>query len=607
VATRVRPERVRRTIALVVDDLGLSFRSTIEVREALEAFVDRQMEPGDLVAIIRTRGGIGALQQFTADKAQLYAAIERVRFNAAQNRVGVDSFAPIGEDKNLIDANEGPRGTAGKSFGASIEGLRQSTLAEASLESVRFVVRGLASLPGRKGVVVFSEGLKLYEAERSPLRSDPRAGDALQRLIDEANRASVVLYTVDTRGLTTQSLGAYDDVNTALGTRDVGAADFQGHLAARRELQRETEWGLQALAQETGGFLLRNQNDLSKSVERVLEDQRGYYLIGYAPDPSTFKDDDGKRSFHRIRLSTKRPGLKVRSRAGFYGVLDVGSPDAPPAAAPTLADALASPFASGDIRIELASLFVEGPKGGYVLRSLIHLDTRGLELREIEGRVGTRLELLAVTFGDNGTVVDQLGRSQELRVAADQLERAHREGVTFRLDVPVRKPGAYQLRVAVRDTHSGRTGSANQLVHVPDLGRKELTLSGIVLGSVQPDGTPTEAGTDATAALRRFRPGQALSYSFAVYNAKRDGTGRPQLGAQMRLFRDDKLVTLGEARALEPGATSNPRQVTGGGAFVLGPEMPPGDYVLQVIVTDAVASRKKATIASQAVAFEVNP
>ncbi|HVQ27186.1 MAG TPA: VWA domain-containing protein, partial [Planctomycetota bacterium] len=75
VPTRIRPDRVRRTIALVVDDLGLSFRSTIEVREALRKFVDEQMEPGDLVAIVRTRGGIGALQQFTVDKEQLRAAI----------------------------------------------------------------------------------------------------------------------------------------------------------------------------------------------------------------------------------------------------------------------------------------------------------------------------------------------------------------------------------------------------------------------------------------------------------------------------------------------------------------------------------------------------
>src|SRR5678816_3816598 len=76
--TKLHPEDVRRTIALVIDDLGLSFRSTYDVRNALKKFVDQQMQPGDLVAIIRTIGGIGALQQFTADKRQLHAAIERV-------------------------------------------------------------------------------------------------------------------------------------------------------------------------------------------------------------------------------------------------------------------------------------------------------------------------------------------------------------------------------------------------------------------------------------------------------------------------------------------------------------------------------------------------
>ena len=79
--TRLRPNQVRRTIALVVDDLGLSFESTAAVRDALKKFVDQQMQPGDLVAIIRTGAGMGALQQFTADKRELYAAIERVRWN----------------------------------------------------------------------------------------------------------------------------------------------------------------------------------------------------------------------------------------------------------------------------------------------------------------------------------------------------------------------------------------------------------------------------------------------------------------------------------------------------------------------------------------------
>src|SRR5437773_4346557 len=92
--TRLKPEDIRRTIAIVVDDLGLSFESTYYVRRALKKFVDEQMQASDLVAIIRTSGGMGALQQFTSDKRQLYAAVERVKWNAT-GRSGVGAFAAI--------------------------------------------------------------------------------------------------------------------------------------------------------------------------------------------------------------------------------------------------------------------------------------------------------------------------------------------------------------------------------------------------------------------------------------------------------------------------------------------------------------------------------
>jgi hypothetical protein len=442
------------------------------------------------------------------------------------------------------------------------------------------------------------------EPARTSQRSDTRVDDALRRLIDAANRASVVLYSVDTRGLSTLGLQAQDDVNTGLGLSEISASDLRGHVTQRAQLSRDTEWGLQAIAQETGGFLLRNQNDLSKGIERVLEDQRGYYLIGYAPDSATFKVERDRPAFHKIKLSVKRPGLQVRSRTGFYGVVD-SEAQAPAAGPVPLAVALASPFASGDVRLNLTSLFVHEPGRGSVLRSLLHLDTRDLSLRETDGMLGTTLEVLAVTFGDNGAVVDQLARVQEIRVQPGQLEQALREGLTYRLDVPVKKPGAYQLRVAIRDTATGRYGTANQLVEVPDLGKNRLALSGIVVGGLASEGGPAVTlERDALAALRRFRPGQALAYSFAVYNAQREKASRlPRLDAQMRLYRDGQALTVGERRPIEP-AEGEARAVTGGGAFVLGPEIPPGDYTLQIVVTDALAGKKHAT-ATQAIDFEI--
>jgi VWFA-related protein len=92
--TTLRRDQVRRTVALVVDDLGLSFGSVDSVRSALKKFVDEQMQPGDVVAIIRTGSGVGVLQQFTSDKRVLYAAIKRVRWSN-NGRGGIDAFQPV--------------------------------------------------------------------------------------------------------------------------------------------------------------------------------------------------------------------------------------------------------------------------------------------------------------------------------------------------------------------------------------------------------------------------------------------------------------------------------------------------------------------------------
>jgi VWFA-related protein len=98
-AAPLRADQVRRTIVFVVDDLGLSFSSFNAVRSGLKTFVDQQMQPGDLVAIVRTRGGAGALQRLTSDKRQLSSAIENLHasFNYG-NRVGVHLFQPPAEN-----------------------------------------------------------------------------------------------------------------------------------------------------------------------------------------------------------------------------------------------------------------------------------------------------------------------------------------------------------------------------------------------------------------------------------------------------------------------------------------------------------------------------
>ncbi|HEX3143123.1 MAG TPA: VWA domain-containing protein, partial [Pyrinomonadaceae bacterium] len=133
--TAITRNDVRRSIAVVVDDLGMSFESVAYVRRALAKFVAEQMQPGDLVSIIRTGGGTGALQQFTTDKRRLSAAIEQVKFNL-MGRGDVSAFAPLkAPDLKIPDEAESRNQTA--------ENFRAEAYSVGTLGTLRYVVQGL--------------------------------------------------------------------------------------------------------------------------------------------------------------------------------------------------------------------------------------------------------------------------------------------------------------------------------------------------------------------------------------------------------------------------------------------------------------------------------
>ncbi len=622
---RLKPEQVRRTVALVIDDLGLSFESTAFVRQALKKFVDQQLQPGDLVAIIRTAGGIGALQQFTSDKRQLYAAIERVKWNP-QGRGGVGAFAAIQADPLSEIREQLPNQELAnmRSGGEDVDQFREDLFAVGTLGAVNYVVRGMRELPGRKSILLMSDGIKIFNGD-DPTRST-RVLEALRRLTDLANRASVVIYTMDARGLQTLGLSAVDN------TSGLSADQLETQLRNRRNDLFESQSGLNYLARQTGGFPIRNTNDLSAGIKRVLEDQQGYYLIGYRPDESTFEDATGRRKFHKITLKLKRPGLNHRTRTGFYGITDEEAAPKPLTRAAQLITALASPFGSGGVKLRLTSLYGNDAKAGGFMRSLVHIEARDLTFTdEPDGWHQSVFDILAVTFGDNGTIVDRLSRTHTVRIRGESYQRALEDGLVFILTVPVKKPGAYQLRTALRDVASERVGSASQFIEVPNIGKNRLTLSGIIVSGSDPAVKPgatankdaanpaaapdaqvkkadeeiAESDPQAGPAVRRFRRGMVMQYGYAIYNATVDkGGARPQLQTRMRLFRDGKEIFTGRVQQFDASGQTDLKRLMAGGALQIGTQMFPGEYILQVIVTDPLAKEKYRT-ATQWIDFEI--
>ena len=450
---RLKPGDVKRTVALVVDDLGLSFENIARIREALKKFVDLDMQPGDLVAILRTGAGLGALQQFTADKRLLYAAIDRVKYNAT-GRVGISSFAPLTatprggsrEEQLLLKQSEDAEALAGEE--------RNRMFNVGTLGAVSYVVDGLRELPGRKSMILFSENLTLSSSDgtNQPVM-DSEVFDRLQHLADAANRSAVVVYTIDPRGLQFLGLTAADDASS-MGPRALAAVEGQ-----RSDAMIHSQEGLVMLADQTGGLFVHNINDLSEAIQTAMEDSAGYYLIGYHPDPGTFSASEQGPKFHRVAVRVKRAGLHVRSRKGFFGISDAEREPPEHTRYSQITRAMRSPFGASGIHVRLTPLFANDPITGSYLDTMLYIDGKDLKfIDEPGGWHKAVFDLVVMTFGDNGQAMDTTNRTYTIRAEGNTYEMLLKNGLVSSVEHPVKKPGAYQMRVVVRDVNSEQLG-----------------------------------------------------------------------------------------------------------------------------------------------------
>jgi VWFA-related protein len=587
----VRMDEPHRTIALVVDDLGISMESMGAIRKQLRKFVNEEVQANDLIAIVRTGSEIGALQQFTNDRQMLLRAIDAVKWNHC-GRAGISIFPAFGSSNGVGLCHDPTRPLQG------------------TLTALRFVLNGLRDLPGRKSMVVFSEIMPVAYYEdylptgrtgTSSARSEPlRQSEAhdLQRLAELAVRSSVVIYGVDTRGL--QPLGPYASDTPAPLLRPTGAEPFE-QFANRAHIVTDMRTGQELLANETGGFLIKNSN--SFRLNKIADDQSGYYLIGYRPTDSSFI-----RKFHHITVRVKRSGMTARTRSGFFGVTDEEARTQQYTNQDRINMALMSPFKASDIEVHLTTVFADIASVGPVVRSLVYFPGEKLEfLREPLDWYVANLNLAAAVFGDNGTVVQHVIQTRELRVHYDQLKVLQRDGLVYQLDLPIPKAGAYQFRVAIRDESSKLMGTARQFVDVPDMKKRPLALSGVTVSgdSVNPATTPGVQSSVSMSgpAIRRFAAGDNLWFGYVIYNAKIDETtGRPLAMAEAKLFRDGALVHQVEPKPVQISGMDLERINHGAGIKLAG--LPPGEYLLQVQVTEP-HGKDKPRVATQWIDFEI--
>lgn len=601
----LRREETRRTVALVVDDLCSSHPSVGAVRAALDKFIGEQVRPGDLVAVFRVRGGNSVLQQFTSDRNLLRRAVEKVRWYPPP--LGVECHGESDPARGGLPSGQGTF-EDGRSSEARerIEDDGRNRAVQGTLGVLSLTLRGMRGAPGRKSLVLFSDLLPMV-ARRGEVLS---AYDTARRVVDEANRAGVVIYAVDPRGVTAPTY-----ISAAQGPAP--AWPDQLPPTQRPAMRADAVGASNLLAEGTGGLFLHTNNNLNQLLGRVLEDQSGYYLIGYRPSEESLKK--GRDTFRDIKVRVRRPGLAARSRKGFY------APSVEPArrtprrgADSELYDALVAPIDKGDIELRLTAGFKDAPATGPVVRTLLHVDGRSVTLAdEPNGWKKLVLDVAAATIGDDGKIADEFTRTHTVRLDPAGARVVRENGLTYAADVPVKKPGAYQFRIVLRDAASQRVGSASQFLEAPDLAKRDrLALSGITLreaaaaasaSAAERAGATAETAlaaviTPADPAVRRFRPGAVLAYDYQIYTGTQSAGAR--LTTQTQLYKDGQLAFTSPEEPFDAAAAQAAGRLSDSRLFKLGERAAPGDYALQILVHETDPKGKRRT-ASQWVDFEV--
>ena len=610
----VRRENIQRTIALVVDDLSLSVESLSYTKRGLHDFIDRVMQPGDLVALVRTGGSLDGLQPFTTDRRVLHAAVDNLKWNTF-SRNGVESFPAVNQS-GIVDDHA----TFDPSDFNGLEGFRAMTKAAGTLGALNLVIQGAKNLPGRKAVLFLTEGFVMMQKEsRGSTRSvdnpsgvdiespDPRVRNPLDRVIDQATRAGVVIYSIDARGLQTGGLTASDNLAAptpgaedprSLGVLTQTVREKQGE---RSDSLRNTQEGMAYLAEQTGGFAILNSNDLGAALTRASQDVRDYYVLGYAPDAHTFAGKGAPPQYHKLIVHVKRPGLKIRTRREFLGVSDVDETTESETPAQQLVNAAISPFTSTDIVVRETTLPGFDQRGLF-LRALLHIDASALTFaKDASGEAAASADVLGMVFDRDGTEVAHLSTGFSAALTKDAGADALRDGLAYSLRIPIPRAGSYQVRFAVRDRASGKYGTAGEFVDLPDVGHGAFALSGIVLRT-DGDLVPHDADPHAISpsqAVRVYKAGAEVKYVCEIYNA----AGAVQLW--LSVWRGtDRVLAAAPTTVTPQSGTMNAFAIAG--AFKLEPSLPPGRYVLQLAaLSSADSNRRGVSRALQQMDFDV--
>jgi len=615
-----------RVLFFFLDDLHTSPASLARARKALLHFVDDQMNPNDQIAIVSSSGQVGFLQQLTNEPAVLHAAIARL--NNKQVKEGYPGKTQISEymasqiedyknrqllaylmEATKVEQQMGPgsrhgdhRPAASYSSLPFIENRINQINAQArittvgTLDALKGLMLSSSALTGRTVVFFLSDGFLVSERKSGVL-------EALQAVTDAAKRSGVVVYTMDARG-TSFNTGSAVDVSSNdfadFSNRKVGLA---GEIAATQE-------PLKRIAHETGGRAILSSNAIGDGILQAIRETSEYYLLAWRPDSEAQRQ--GKQ---RLQVTIKdRPELRVRLRNNVYQpmsppVVKADNHERPKRTNTTaeniapispveleLIHTLGSLYPEKALPLALSVGFVSASNAGLVLKLSMQFDRQALDLDPESKDQKTEVDVVGVAVDDRG----QIASFKQVLTVPDGSSQPEKT-VVWNQQLNV-KPGLYQVRVAVRERSSGRTGSAMQWIELPDTVTTPFVLSSLFLGERKEDLPLTASGSAAQQPItvdvdHRFARGSALRFQTYVYNAA-PGQQGADVSIETQVLRNRQPVM--RIAPVKVPLTNDVARLPYWSEIAM-KDLPPGRYVLLVTATDQIANRS----ASQRINFIV--
>jgi VWFA-related protein len=583
-----RGEQRFRTFVIVFDDMHMTPWRAHDAKTAVASFLEKGVREGDRVSLIATSGAAWWTTRMTEGKDQLIDILKRLDGRLIPDRSMdqmtdweamriyvnrdpevtaqvVRRFQTYGVSMPRNDGSNPLYGTADDPFvsaRASETYFTARTRNRQTLEVLERALNGLAEARGRKSVILVSEGF-IY---------DPSL-DEYKRVETASRRANAAIYFVNAKGLDAMPAGFDAEFGPPLPDQDVGFAYASTAEAAA---------GSEDLADDSGGFSVRNSNDLEAGFQRIADETRVYYLLGYVPSNTA---RDGKFREIQVKLKDAR-GLKVRARKGYYAPSPEGqpAPSGKPGVDPVMQAALDSPWMEDDIPLRMTDYV--GPEemlGKAKVLIVADVDIRALRFEKKDGRDVAQFQILLVVAHRESGEFFRYDQQVTLRLRPATHEKLDRQWFPIQREFELR-PGDQQAKLIVRETGTGKVGSIVHEFRVPPLAG--FRVSTPVLSDTGSSPSPGHPPHPVALARREFPEGAHMLCQFDVYGAAKDATGMPRVtnGYEVRRVDGGQVVGVRPQSEIVPTSLGGLTRLIG---FTLD-DATPGEYVMRLTFKDEV-------------------